>query len=843
MNRINEPKTVQFLDIIHELNLFCSIPLDKTHEDGNTIDFIVTDGRSENCSDDTSDGRIQSLNVDYLETLSDHYPLLFNLCIDKAEPCDQPTPVMKRAIHKIDLIQFKADVYSSLSSGFENIAPSDFPSLCSAFTNSLAATLDVHAPLKKVNPRTSERPKWFDHEYILARAKRRRLEKHSKSTGIPDDRCAYVRQRNLCTHMARQKREGYYSGEITARAGDQKALFNFSKSLIDKNQKSVQLPDHSNDLDLANEANQFFIDKVQKIRDFIPKDNKPSLSFPTDDIHTPNNSNDKIVFDDVYANNDKILSVFRPTSDEEVLKILKTSGIKVSELDPVPAHLLVDSLDEIVPFFTVLINASLSTGCIDGVKEALVFPLLKNANLDYNTFVSYRPISNLSFISKLTERIVHSRLNEHMDMNNLHCNTQYGYKKYHSTETLLLKFMNDILVAMDCKSGVVVLLIDLSAAFDTVDHQVLLKILHDDIGVRGIALKWFHSFLTGRSQRVQVGTSRSEPLDIIFGVPQGSVLGPVLFNIYSRSLSSVFSEAGFSSSGYADDNSGLRIFSSGSQEDVLTSSVANCIDLVKSWMNSYFLKLNESKSEIIVFGDADFQRSLNIHGMFTKSGDCIRFSDKIKYLGVFFDKHMYLDTHINRVVSSSYYHLRSISSIRRYISQAQTEQLVHAFISSKLDMCNALFFGLSKWHIAKLQRVQNAAMRIVLGKKKRESVKDCYKTLHWLTVEQRIVFKVLLLTFKCLNDMGPVPLANLLVPKYSFDNYSSAIKLEECTFRAKTAHGKRAFIFYAPRIWNCLPDVLRACCNVNTFKSLLKTHLFSQFDKLKAAINKYTQII
>ena len=153
----------------------------------------------------TAHGRIQSLNVDYLETLSDHYPLLFNLCIDKAEPCDQPSPVMKRAIHKIDLIQFKADVYSSLSSGFENIAPSDFPSLCSAFTNSLAATLDVHAPLKKVNPRTSERPKWFDHEYILARAKRRRLEKHSKSTGIPDDRCAYVRQRNLCTHMARQK--------------------------------------------------------------------------------------------------------------------------------------------------------------------------------------------------------------------------------------------------------------------------------------------------------------------------------------------------------------------------------------------------------------------------------------------------------------------------------------------------------------------------------------------------------------------------------------------------------------------------------------------------------------
>ena len=134
-------------------------------------------------------------------------------------------------------------------------------------------------------------------------------------------------------------------------------------------------------------------------------------------------------------------------------------------------------------------------------------------------------------------------------------------------------------------------------------------------------------------------------------------------------------------------------------------------------------------------------------------------------------------------------------------------------------------------------------MRIVLGKKKKESVKDSYKTLHWLTVEQGIVFKALLLIFKCLNDMGPVPLANLLVPKYSFDNYSFAIKLEEGTFRAMTPHGKPAFIFYAPRIWNCLPDVLRACCNVSTFKSLLKTHIFSHFDKFKSSVNKYTQII
>ena len=703
--------------------------------------------------------------------------------------------------------------------------------------------MDSHAPLKTSKCNGSPRPKWFDHEYVLARAKRRRLYKHFKRTCRSDDRLVYIQQRTLCTEMARKKRESFYKNVIASKMGDQKALFDVTRTLLDNSKSSTQLPDRANDLALANSGNEFFNAKIQKIRNNIPTNNS-SFSPNTDDTHTNNTNNNKIDFSCPDVKDNRFLYSFRPTDDAEIIKILKTSGVKVSPQDPVPAHLLVECLDEIVPYFTVLVNASLSTGSVDGLKEALVFPLLKNANLDPNVWASYRPISNLPFVSKLTERIVNARINDHMDENNLHCNTQYGYKKFHSTETLLVKFINDILVAIDNKSGAVVLLIDLSAAFDTVDHTILLRILHDDIGIRGTALKWFHSFLIGRTQRVQVGHCKSDPVDLHFGVPQGSVLGPVLFNIYSRSLSDVFLKAGFSSSGYADDNSGLRVFTSEFQKEALTTSVANCISLVKEWMDSHYLKLNENKSEIIVFGDVDFQRSLDIHGTFTESGECIRFSNCIKYLGTFLDKSLYLDTHVNKVVSSSYYHLRSISSIRRYVSQAQAEQLVHAFISSKLDMCNALFLGLSKWHIAKLQRVQNAALRIVLGKKKRESVTSDYKNLHWLTIEQRIVFKVLLLVFKCLNDMGPVPLTNLLVPKLSFsDYYTPAVHLEESTFRAKTIHGKRAFVFYAPRMWNCLPDKLRACCNLNTFKQLLKTHIFGHFDTLKSAINKYVRII
>ena len=155
-------------------------------------------------------------------------------------------------------------------------------------------------------------------------------------------------------------------------------------------------------------------------------------------------------------------------------------------------------MDSLLPTICDLVNKSLSSGNIDGVKEALIVPILKKAGLDNEDLKNYRPVSNLVFVSKLIERVVLKRLNAHMEMNNLHVKSQYGYMQFHSTETLMLRLVNDVLIGFDSNNATIVLLLDLSAAFDTVDTGKLLDILNKEIGVTGTALKWFQSFLVSR---------------------------------------------------------------------------------------------------------------------------------------------------------------------------------------------------------------------------------------------------------------------------------------------------------------------------------------------------------
>ena len=227
--------------------------------------------------------------------------------------------------------------------------------------------------------------------------------------------------------------------------------------------------------------------------------------------------------------------------------------LRYREADCELCHYL-EYLDILIAPITSIINASLEQGkCPNFFKQAHVTPILKKSSIDKEVFKNYRPVSNLNFISKILERVVAAQLQTHLDEAGLMTAFQSAYRKHHSTDSALLNIHNDFLLNMAKGSVTALTLLDLSAAFDTIDHTILLDRLNY-YGISELALGWFKSYLSGRTHSVKVGSTLSHPVALQYGVPQGSVLGPILFSLYTNPISSIIqSHSSINYNFYADD--------------------------------------------------------------------------------------------------------------------------------------------------------------------------------------------------------------------------------------------------------------------------------------------------
>ena len=310
----------------------------------------------------------------------------------------------------------------------------------------------------------------------------------------------------------------------------------------------------------------------------------------------------------------------------------------------------------------------------------------------------------------------------------------------------------------------------MSAAFDTVDHDLLLRILAKEIGLRGKVLQWFTSFLKGRVQRVRLGNNLSEEIIIIFGVPQGSVLGPVLFNIYIRSIYGCVRKLHFSIHGYADDHQIMKSFHPSQQNTVLVQDIQNCFSATKQWMEQYYLKMNDAKTQIIVFGPSKILQQIHIGGVNFDEGISIRFIDSVKNLCVHMDSTLSMNTQVIELKKKCFRVLRNIRKIRFLLSNEQAKQIVNALVVSCLDYCNALFYGITGQLFHQLQLIQNACARAITKKYKYDHLENDLKELHWLDMRRRVLFKSGLLACKSVNGYAPEYLQELF--RYSHHGHS-----------------------------------------------------------------------
>ena len=299
-------------------------------------------------------------------------------------------------------------------------------------------------------------------------------------------------------------------------------------------------------------------------------------------------------------------------------------------------------------------NVSLEQGVFpDSWKMAIIRPLLKKLGFELITS-NYRPVSNLSFLSKVLEKVVLARYNNDCDRHNLIPSFQLAYRPKHSCERLMVKLVNDLLWSMERKEATAVAVIDLSAAFDMVDHNILINLLHETFGIGDKALRWFQSYLENRYCKVKIGKNYLERKSLNFSVPQGSCMGPVLYLSYAASISDVVSEVSeegnprpISLNGFADDHVMKKSFipTLEGNEELCIANIQACLYRVKKWMDSMRLKMNEGKMEFIIIGSGHQIAKCSMTHLDVNNIEVQR-SSIIKYLGTHMDEKLSFKEHI-----------------------------------------------------------------------------------------------------------------------------------------------------------------------------------------------------
>jgi hypothetical protein len=800
LDRSDDHHTRQFVDVVASYG-FTVLPTSCTHQQGGTIDAVIT----------RADGALPAVGV-FDVGLSDHNLLLWSVQARRSSPAVDT--VQRRPWRKLNNDDFRRALTASPLCQ-PDVWPSDIDELAEFYNTQLTLLLDRLVPFRQLVRRPRPSDPWFDRECHEAKRLSRRLERaysaafrraaHDNKVGqeaVAAAKTVWYTQRRSYRELRQQKRCTFWTSTLEAGRHNPSQLWRSVDLLLGRGR-----PPASAEIGVE-EFNQFFQDKVEAIRSRTvdaPEATftavQPGLSF----------------------------SEFQTVSVDDVTAAIGKLPDKSSSADPLPVPVLKSVAGELAPFLTELFNRSLASGCFPlSFKDAFITPILKKPSLDTADIRSYRPISNLSVVSKLLERAVARQLVDYLRSSNLLPPYQSGFRAGHSTETAVLRVLSDLLLAVDSGDYAALVLLDLSAAFDTVDHAILLKRLQTSFGLNGPVLYWFRSYLSGRSQYVRRGASRSLSSQLKCGVPQGSVLGPILFILYIADVISLIERHGLRSHLYADDT---QIYGSSPPTAVeeLRQQLSACADDVASWMHANRLQLNTDKTELLWC-----TTPRRVHHLLSASvrigSDLIAPSTNVRDLGIYLDSDLSMRTHVQKTVAGCFAVLRQLRSVRRSVPASVYQSLVVALVLSRLDYGNATLVGLPAYQYDRLQSVLNAAARSIAGLRRSDHICDALASLHWLRAPQRIQFKTAVLTFRALHGLAPAYLSSDLrrtvdIPSRRHLRSAATGRLDVRSTRLKTV-GDRAFSVAGPRLWNSLPDDIINCQSLPVFRRKLKTHLF-----------------
>ena len=613
----------------------------------------------------------------------------------------------------------------------------------------------------------------------------------------------------------------YFVNVIRNASHDSKKMWNILNDMMGSKSKSppsfLESEGHFiiTPVGIANHLSNFFNNKVEKLRN---------------EMCQTNNMQSQTLIRDQIMRGKKCTFEFTKVNVSYVEKLLLNCKDKPSGVDNMDVRLLKLVANLIATPVCHMLNLSFEK-CVfpQAWKIAKIVPLPKNATVPFSGPNS-RPISLLPAMSKIMEKIAFEQIQCYFSANDLNTDFQHAYRGGHSTSTALIQMTDDWHREINNKNLVGAVLLDFSAAFDIIDHNLLLQKLKG-YGFNSTAILWLGNYLANRKQTVYFNGHFSEFKSLNCGIPQGSCLGPLLFSVFTNELPLTVTNAKIAM--YADDST---IYVSESTIEMLNNVLNNELQLVLDWVTHNKLVLNVSKTKSLVFGTKhllsnDPKLNLYIKGM------AVEQVQKTKLLGIIVDSNLSWAQHIGKVVVKMG---RGLSVIRRcshFLPKNIMGNVIKTIVLAHLDYCSEVWSGAAMSHIKKLQIAQNKAARCLLRCSYRSNVKIMHNFLSWLSVKNRFTASLLNFTRKISVTKLPRVLYKCLSFSSDKHNYNTRHAMEgRFTLpKVKTNRAKSTALYRAMSKWNTMPGhIIQENCK-NRFKLLLKKHLL--VEQLSAVAN------
>ena len=679
------------------------------------------------------------------------------------------------------------------------------------FKSLLLDIINKHAPLRKHKIKGRDNP-WFSeqlseliHERDLAWATARKSKNKS-------DWQHFRYLRNKCVSQIRKAKADFYVNEICDSTNNPSKFWKMIKSLSSGTRDTV-LP---NTLKLNDEI---ITEKKSMLDSLNQHFISSGLLFEQEMKQDMSQVDYSLSGENVLCDFDLAL-----IAKEEVYNaLIKLNTKKSSGPDGLDPYFLKIAAEHIAEPLTYIFNLTIETGIIPSVwKSAYVTPLLKGG--DRSNPNNYRPISKLSALAKVLEGLISDQLKDFLTANSILNELQSGFRKKHSTVTATMKVLNDLISDIDSKEYCAALFLDLSKAFDTVDHLVLCQRLRD-IGMSSKAVMWFGNYLSGRTQSVQVDGVSSKPLLTQNGVPQGSILGPILFTIYINVLCQNVNDAKFHF--YADDT---ILYCSASSLTSAIQKLQSAFNVVQSNLNQLRLVLNSDKTKLMCFSKS--RKTDDACQIVIQNEKVIERVSVYKYLGFYLDENLSFKYHIEcltkklRVKLGFYYRNKSCFSFNA------RKRLIQATFVSILDYGDILYMHANLSSLKMLDSVYHAALRFVTDLGFRTHHCSLYESVGWPSLYNRRWEHWYCFLYKAVLCDLPPYLCSLLVPKVN--TRSCRLRHDRLKMytipRTRTVFGESAFKAFAPSSWYKLQSHLNLdyLPSMEDFKARIKDYLTTE---------------